>query len=141
MHAVYNQQQRGIFRRAHSSHSENMFNKDGLLNTLSVFETKNGIFGPAARGNEQVSMKIVGEVDQDNEADEENLTRRHKLRRKASIHDSEEQAITDVDARLNEVIKPGSGLPFIDSADREHLTNLKKQIEEIDGQEDGIDNN
>ena len=64
------------------------------------------------------------------------MTRRHKSRRKASLHDSDEQEINDVNAQLSDVVKPGIGLPFIDSADREHLSNLKKQIEEIDGDED-----
>ena len=112
-----------------------MFHKDGL-NTLSIFDNKNTALGQGVNGNDRVSMKIVGEVDQDNEADEENLTRRHKSRRIASLHDSDEQEVNDVNAQLNDVVKPGIGLPFIDSADREHLSNLKKQIEEIDGEED-----
>ena len=77
-------------------------------------------------------MNVVGEVDQANEVDEENLTRRHKPRRHASMHDSDEQEVNDVDARIGEV-RPGGSLALLDSADRQHLQSLKKQIEEIDG--------
>ena len=40
-------------------------------------------------GNE-TKINVVGEVDQANEIDEENLTRRQKPRRHASMHDSDE---------------------------------------------------
>ena len=128
--------ERGHFRRTHSSHSETYLRKDGL-NTLSAYDAKAGLFGASlATGIEKGHMNIVGEVDQDNEADEENPQRKYKDPRRgaASAHSSNESAPNDIKAVVPP--RPQRGieavLPLMDSSDREHLENLKKQMAEVE---------
>ena len=129
--------ERGHFRRTHSSHSEAYLRKDGL-NTLSAYDARAGLFGSSlAAGIEKGHMNIVGEVDQDNEADEENPQRKYKDPRRGAPgpHSSNEYAHNDIQA-IVQGPRPergvGAALPLMDSSDREHLEKLKRQMAEVE---------
>ena len=126
-------------RRTHSSLSDQtQFRKDGL-NTLSAYDTKAGLFGASLTGVEEGHMKIVGEVDQDNEVDDENPQRQGKDSKRASAGHNDEHSHDNIPAVINQ--KPQEPrdiqtmLPLMDSGDRAHLAHLKKQIIEYSPQD------
>ena len=134
--------ERGHFRRTHSSHSDQTYLRKDGLNTLSAYDTRAGLFGTSLTGAEKGHMNIVGEVDQDNEVDEENPQRKYKAAKLTTTNQNEEYSLNDIHAVVNQRRQEPAGaaqaLPLMDSSDREHLANLKKQIiasapEEQDG--------